>query len=134
MEKTKLGLSVKICNALVFLLFLFGGYTVGLLALGYVLLFEKDQSLRVSAVTALLAAVAYSLIQMLISLLPNVVEIFVSMLNIFQVYVNANFLHNIYNFLSNILSLLKTVVFVILAFLAILDKPVQLTSVKKLLD
>lgn len=134
MEKTKLGLSVKICNVLVFLLFLFGGYTVGLLAFGYVLLCEKDQSLRVSAVTALLNAVAYSLLQMLISLLPNVVEIFVSMLNIFQIYVNVNFLHNIYNFLSNILSLLKTVVFVILAFLAVLDKPVQLTSVKKLLD
>ena len=134
MEKTKLGLSVKTCNVLVFLLFLFGGYTVGLLAVGYVLLCEKDQSLRVSAVTALLSAVAYSLIHMLVGLLPDVVNIFVSLLSIFQVYVNVNFIHNISNFLYNILSLLKTVVFVILAFLTVLDKPVQLASVKKLLD
>lgn len=134
MEKTKLGLPVKICNVLVFLLFLFGGYTVGLLAFGYVLLCEKDQSLRVSAVTALLVAVAYSLLHMLVGLLPDVESIFVSMLNIFQVHVNALLLNRIATFLYSILSLLKTVVFVILAFLAILDKPVQLTSVKKLLD
>lgn len=134
MEKTKLGLPVKICNVLVFLLFLFGGYTVGLLAVGYVLLCEKDQSLRVSAVTALLTAVAYSLIHMLIGLLPDVVDIFVNMLNIFRVYVNVNFVHNIANFLYSILSLMKTVVFVILAFMAVLDKPVQLAFVKKLLD
>jgi hypothetical protein len=134
MEKTKLGLSVKICNVLVFLLFLFSGYTVGLLAVGYVLLCEKDQSLRVSAVTALLAAVAYSLIQMLIGLLPDVVEIFVNLLNIFRVYVNVSFLHNITNFLYSILSLMKTVVYIILAFMAVLGKPVQLSSIKKLLD
>lgn len=134
MEKTKLGLSVKICNVLVFLLFLFGGYTVGLLAVGYVLLCEKDQSLRVSAVTALLAAVAYSLIQMLIGLLPDVVEIFVNLLNIFRVYVNVSFLHNITNFLYSILSLMKTVVYIILAFMAVLGKPVQLSAIKKLLN
>lgn len=134
MEKTKLGLSVKICNVLVFLLFLFGGYTVGLLAFGYVMLCEKDQSLRVSAVTALLAAVAYSLLHMLIGLLPDVENVFVSMLNIFQVHANVLLLNRIATFLYGVLSLLKTVVFVILAFLAILDKPVQLASVKKLLD
>ena len=134
MEKTKLGLSVKICNVLVFLLFLFGGYTVGLLAVGYVLLCEKDQSLRVSAVTALLTAVAYSLIHMLIGLLPDVVNVFVNMLNIFRVYVNVSFVHNIANFLYSILSLLRTAVFVVLAFMAVLDKPVQLALVKKLLD
>lgn len=134
MEKTKLGLSVKICNVLVFLLFLFGGYTVGLLAVGYVLLCEKDQSLRVSAVTALLVSLAYSLIHMLIGLLPDVENTFVSMLNIFRVYPNVLILSRIANFLYSILSLLRTAVFVVLAIMAVLDKPVQLAPVKKLLD
>lgn len=134
MEKTKLGLSANILSVIVILLFQFGGYTAGLLALGYVLLCEKDQSLRVSAVTALLVALAYSVLHMVIGILPSLAEIFSSMLNIFNVYSGMNFVHNIANFLYNILSLLRTAAFVVLAVMAILGKPLQLAPVKKLLN
>lgn len=134
MEKTKIGLSVKYASALVFLLFLFGGYTVGLLAFGYVMLFEKDQSLRISAITALLATLAYSVIQTVVGLLPDVVEVFTSLLNIFRVYTNINVILSISNFLFNIISLCRTVVFVILPLMVLLDKPVQLPFIKKLVD
>lgn len=134
MEKTKLGLPIKYASALVFLLFMFGGYTVGLLAFGYVMLCERDESLRISAVTALLTLIACALIQFLIGLLPDVVEIFTSALNIFRVYVNVNIIHNIANFFYSIVVLLKNVVYVILALMALMDKPVQLDAVKKLLD
>lgn len=134
MEKTRLGLSAKAVGVIVTLLFFFGGYTVGLLAVGYILLCEKDQALRVSALTALVVALAYSLLNIVISLLPDIVYVFESMLAIFDVYVNLNVIRRISNFLSGILSLLKTAAYVVLVVMAVLDKPIQLAPVKKLLD
>ena len=134
MEKTKLGLSAGVLSVIVILLFQFGGYTVGLLALGYVLLCEKDETLRVTAVTALLVSLAYSVLNMVIGLIPNIVSLFESMIAIFNGYVNLNFVHNVSNFLSIILSLARTAVYIILGVMAGLGKPILLPAVKKLLE
>lgn len=132
MEKSKLGLSTGIVGAIVILLVLFGGYTVGLLAVGYVLLWEKDVSLRVSALTALLVALAASVINMVVGLLPDLVDIFSSMMNIFKVYLNLDVVYSIANFFYNIVSLLKTVALAVLAVFSLIGKPLMLGFIKKL--
>jgi len=134
MEKTKIGLSTYILAAIAYLTFLFGGYVAGLLILGYILLVETDETLKVSAVTALIVTLAFSVLNFVVGLLPDIVNIFDSVLNIFDVYINLNFIHNFFNVLYQILSLLKNVALILLAVAAFFKKPVQIPFVKKLFE
>ena len=134
MEKTKLGLSAGILGAVAYLMFLFGGYVPGLLLVGYILLRESDCNLKTSAITALFATLLFSVANVVVGLLPDVINIFESLLSIFGAYIGIDFVSRIANFLYNVLSLLKTVVFVFLAGMSLLNKPVQLPIVKKLVD
>lgn len=134
MEKTKLGLSVRVAGALTYLLFLFGGYTPGLLAAGYILLCEDDAGLKKNAVTAVLTAIALSTLNMLVGLVPDVIDVFRTLASIFGGYINSGVIGGIASFLYAVLSLAKTVVFVGLAAMSLLGKPVKVAAVDKLLD
>jgi len=134
MEKTKLGLPVGIVGAAAFLLFHFGGFTPGLLLLGYILLCETDTGLKNTALTAAALALAFSLVNALIGLLPSVVNLFTSLLGIFTVNVNTWLLDSIFNFFYQAVSLLKTVVMLAMAFLAFKGKVFEIPFLKKLFD
>ena len=133
MEKTKLGLTTGVLGAVTYLSFLFGGYVAGLLILGYILLWEKDSVLKVSAMTALLITLAASIINAVVGLLPDVVNVLESLLNVFKVYFSVAFLDNIYAFFVRLISLLKTVAMLALAGLCLFNKPIQLPVIKKML-
>ena len=134
MEKTKIGLPAGAVAAIGYLLFLFGGYTAGLLFVGYAVLCEEDAWLRRSAVKALLVALCFSALSLLVGLLPDVVNLFSSLLRVFRLYIGLEVVDSIYFFLTNVLSLLKTVVFVLLAVLAFKKKTVQIKQLDKLFD
>lgn len=132
--KTKLGISVSLMAALLYLGGLFGGYIVLTLLVGYVLLKEEDVWLRKSAVKAVGVCLAYSLIGFVIGLLPDVIGILSSFLNIFEVYFTIDFIERIASFLYNILSLLRNVVLLLLAFGALMHKDGQTDPLDKLAD
>ena len=134
MEKTKIGLKSGIVAALAYLLFLFGGYTVGLLFVGYVVLCEKDVWLRKTAVTALLVALCFSALSLLVGLLPDVLNLLYSLLRIFSVHIYLDIVDSIFSFFGNIISLLRTVVFVLLAVLALQKKTVEIKALDKLFE
>ena len=133
MEKTKLGLSTSILGAAAFLVFHFGGYVAGLLLVGYILIRETDLDLRISAVTALMLSLAFSLVNTLVGLLPNVVGIFESLLYIFDVYLGIEVINDVFNFFYNVISLAKTVIFLLLAVFTLVGKPIRLPFIKKML-
>lgn len=134
MEKTKLGLTVPVMSALAYLLFLFGGYTAGLLVVGYILLCESNADLKKQALTALLVAVCVSALNLLIGLLPDVVDVFRCLIAIFGEYLDGGIISNIAGFFYAVLTLVKTVVFVGLAALALLGKPLKIALIDKLMD
>ena len=134
MEKTKLGLPVGFVAAIAYLMFLFGGYTAGVLFLGYAVLCENDTWLRKTAVKALLVALCFSALSLLIGLLPDIVGLFSSLLRIFHVYFDLEIVDSIYYFFNNIISLLRTVVFVLLAVLALKKKTVEIKALDKFFD
>lgn len=134
MEKTKIGLPVNVVAAMVYLLFLFSGYTVGLLFLGYVVLCENDAWLRKTSVKALLVALSFSALSLVIGLLPDVVGLISSLLRIFTVYFYPEVVDSIFSFFGNIVSLLRTVVFVLLAVMAFKKKTVEIKALDKLFD
>ena len=133
MEKTKLGLTTGVLGAIAYLAFLFGGYVAGLLVFGYILLREEDRTLKISAITALVITLAVSLVNVVLGLLPDVVNILESLLNIFEVHLGVAFLDRVYAFFYQLVSLLKTVAMIVLGGLCLLNKPVQLPFIKKLL-
>ena len=135
MEKTKLGLSVSLVGAIIFLAALFGGYTPLLLVAGYVLIVEESTQLKKTAVTACLLAIAFSLLSFLIGLIPELLSVLISLLQIFGVYdLHFSFINNVTNFLYTALSVIKEVTFVFLAGLAALGKPFIPAFVSKIID
>lgn len=134
MEKTKLGLRVPVMGALAFVLFHFGGYVAGLIYLGYVLLFEADLELKKTALTALLAAIAFSVVNVVIGLLPDVLNVIESLLAIFTLNVHISFVDKVANLFYNILNVVKPVVMLGLAVMAWSNKPVKLAVLDKLMD
>lgn len=133
MEKTKLGLKVSVMGALTYLLFLFGGYTAGLLVVGYILLCEENGDLKKHALTAVLTAIAISVANLVIGLLPDVVDVFQALIAIFDGYLDGGIITSFANFLYAILSLVKTVAFVGLAAAALLGKSIKVSLIDKLL-
>ena len=133
MEKTKIGLSAGILGAIAFLAFLFGGYVPGLLVVGYILLCEKSESLRVSAATALLITLAAAVLNLVIGLIPDLLRYVNSLLNIFDEYMDVDVVYNIENFLASTVGLVKMVALVGLAVFSFLNKPLQIPFIKKLI-
>ncbi len=134
MEKSKLGLPIPVMGALTYLLFCFGGYVAGLLVTGYILLREEDAGLKKTAITAILTAIAVSLVNLLIGLLPDVVDVFRTLVAIFGEYMDGGIISSIAGFLYAVLAVVKTVAFVGLAALELLKKPIRISLVDKLLD
>ena len=135
MNKTKLGLPVGLVGAIIFLLFLFNGYTVGVIAFAFVMLCEKSSSLRTSATTALLLSLVFSLLFMLLSLLPEIIGPVVSFLDIEYgsvLYKLLNMFDKFINLMSSYLGILKDIVFVVFAVLCAINKPLNLGFIKKL--
>lgn len=133
MERTKLGLTIPVTGALIFLVFLFGGYVAGLLVIGYVLLMEENAQLKKNALLALFATIAISLVNALIFFLPEVLDVFESFLGLLTLDVHVPFVDAFASFLYNILSVVKTVLFVGLAVLAWINKPIKVSFLDKLI-
>lgn len=134
MEKTKLGLSVGVVGAAAFLLYQFGGYTPALLLVGYILLCESNAGLKKTALTATVIALGYSLVNYVIYLLPSVTGLLTSFLHIFGVYPELHIIDRIFDFLGSVVGFLKGLVMVFLAGMSLLNKPVELPFLKKLIN
>lgn len=69
MEKTKLGVSVGIFGAFLYVAALFGGYIAITLLAGYVLLMESNEWLKKTAVKAVATLACFSFLSLLIGLI-----------------------------------------------------------------
>lgn len=134
MEKTKLGLPVNVVAAMAYLLFFFGGYTVGLLFLGYVVLCEENGWLRKNVVTALVVLLGFSVLNTVVGLIPDLINLVSSLLHIFSVYFYPEIPEAIFSFFSNIVYFVRLAVFALLAVLAFKKKSVEIKVLGKLFD
>ena len=134
MDKTKLGLPVGVCVAATYLIVFFGGWIPALLLLGFILLYEENTTLKISVVTAVALALACALANALIGLIPEFVELIRSLIHCFDPRFYLEMPTRVTNFLYSAVSLAKTVVFVLLAWFAAMDKPKQPAFIKKYFD
>lgn len=71
MQKTRLGISVGLLGAAIYLMGLFGGYLALVVLVGYTLLFENNGWLRRSAVKAAVLLVGFSALEAVLGLIPD---------------------------------------------------------------
>ena len=134
MEKTKLGISVALTAVVVTLLGYYGGYVIGGIAIGYVLLQEQNEWLKKHALRVLALMLSFSVASTLLWLIPDVLNLFYSFMELFNVHIYIKVVNSCFNFLGNVLSLLKTVVFVLLAYSAFTQKEFKVPVVDKLIE
>ncbi len=70
--KTKLGISVGLLGAIVYMIGLFGGYVPLFLLAGYLLIIEKNEWLSFVAKKTICLAVVFSVLDVLVNIIPNI--------------------------------------------------------------
>ncbi len=115
--KTKLGISVPLMGALLYLGGMVGGFVVLFLLAGYVLLRESDPWLRRSAVKAVLICVLFSALQAVINWIPSLLY----MLDLLDVSISYT-LQNFFSVVKMAVSLVESIVLFLLAIFALKQK------------
>lgn len=134
MEKTKLGISVSLMAAAVYLLGLLSGYTVTILLVGYILLKEEDLWLKKQSVGALALMLVFSVISTLLGIIPDLFGMLNSVIGIFGGYLHLSIVDNLLNLAHYALGILKTVAFLLLAVAAAGKGKFEIPGLNKLLD
>ena len=139
MEKTKLGISAAVMAAIVWLLGYYGGYTVAVIAIGYVLLAEESAFLKRTAVKVLAFMLAFSLLNTVIYLIPNMLSMVRSLIGIFSLSAyNEMFYNNWINrsaeFGASVLNILKMVVFLLMGIYSLFGKELKIPGLEQVLD
>lgn len=133
MQKTKLGISVGLLGALIYIMGLIN--TLGLIIIiGYVLLAEDNLWLKKTAVKALIITIGFSLISVLISSGNNVFNIFNTILGWTKLYFRFDYPFGIEVILRNVLSLVQTLLMLVLGFVALKEGSVKLGFVDDMIN
>ena len=111
MEKTKLGISVGLIAAGIYLITLFGGLVPAVLLAGYVLLFESNEWLRKNAVKAVLISVMFSVATTVLNLIPNAISIIDYLLSAVGGSFRIGFLSNLVSAATLCLTVLSRLLF-----------------------
>lgn len=134
MQKSKLGLPAGLAAAIMYMTGVLGGYFPALLLAGFVLLYEEENFIRRAAVKTVILMFLFSILNFVIYLIPDIVGIFQNLLAIFKVYFATNFLDNISATFGQTLSLVETVLFLVLAVLALFGKSVDVKPLSNWAD
>lgn len=138
MEKTKLGISVGLFGAFLYVAALFGGYIAVTLLAGYVLLMESNEWLKKTAVKAVATLACFSFLSLLVGLIPDAVDVITGVFNVFFNFfgnsIHFSFIDSIFGVISQIISFLKDVVFVVLIYKALNQGTIKLPVIDNLID
>ena len=134
MEKTKLGISVGLAGAVMYLLGLYGGYMVTLLAAGYILLVEENAWLKKAAVKTVMLMIAFSVLSSAANFLPNVWAFLGSIINAFGGHLHGDFLSGFSTVLNNALYLAELVLSVLLAWKALKQQTIEIPALDRFLE
>ena len=134
MEKTKLGIGVGLAGAIMYLLGLYGGYMVTLLAAGYVLLAEENAWLKKVAVKAVVLMLAFSVLSSAANFLPNAWAFLGSILSVFGAHLHGDFLSGFSTVLNNALYFAELVLFILLAWKALKQQTIAIAALDSFVD
>jgi hypothetical protein len=132
--KTKIGISAGAYAAMMFLLALYGGYTALLIGAGFVLIFESNDWLKATVIKAFVLALIFSIINTLLNLVPDLLGIINNWARVFNGNIDFNKLNQIIDAIWSIISFCKTILFLILALMALKMKTIGIGFVDKFVE
>lgn len=124
--KTKLGVSVGLLGAALYLTMLFGGYVPFLFIAAYVLIVEDNEWLKKAAVKAFALSICFSLISTVANLIPDAISLVDKLTRIFNGNFSIQFISNLIYFVTSAISFVRTIIFLLLGLQAVkmLDFPI----------
>ena len=127
-------MSVNLLSAIICLAPLTGGYVFLLGLVLYVLLMEKDEWLRKSAIKTLVVTFVFGVVSALINFVPNVIDVFDSIFRIFDKNFYIPYLQSILNVLSNIVYVLRVLILLAMSLMAFSQKSPEFKPVDDLME
>ena len=121
MEKTKLGISIGLMGAIMWLVCYFGGIVPSLLLAGYILMAENNEWLKKLSVKAVVLMFVFSLLPSILYLLPNMISCIDGLVGIFGGSFYLSFVSNLVSFIITILDLIEKLVFILFAALSFMQ-------------
>ncbi len=134
MQKTKLGLTIGMLSAVVYFTALFGGLIPLFLLVGYILLFEQNDWLRMVSFKAVALTIAFSVISAVIGLIPSALGCISNFLSIFEVYFNYSPVSSLISVINGIINIVKIIIFLMLAFKAMKLQDIKISLVDKFIE
>lgn len=134
MQKTRLGISVGMLGAAIYLTGLFSGYLVAVLIAGYVLLFEENGWLKRSAVKAVSLMVFFSFITVMINLIPNAMGCIGYIAAMFGGNFHVGFISNLVSAVTSAIDIIEKVFFLALGVKALNQGTIAVPVVDKLIS
>jgi len=134
MQKTRLGISVGLLGAAIYLSALFGGYVPLILLVGYALLFEENPWLKKSSVKAAVIMFSFDLLSTLIGFIPNVIEVINNIAGVFNSNFSTILIDKIMVVFNTILAISEKIIFIILAIKALTQGGLSIGFVDKVIS
>lgn len=134
MQKTKLGVSVGMLGAAIYLTGLFSGYLVAVLLAGYVLLIEENGWLKRSAVKAVSLMVLFSFVTVLINLIPNAMSCISYIAAMFGGNFHIGFISNLVSAVTSVIDIVEKLLFIGLGVKALNQGTIAVPVVDKLIN
>lgn len=119
MQKSKMGISVALLGAALYLTAMFGGTMSVLLLAGYILLAEDNQWLRLTAVKAATIFFFFTFAGAMVDYVPNAISLISSVATLFKGGFSVPVLTNIVAVVHNVLDFIEKVFLTILAVKAL---------------
>ena len=129
--KTKLGISVELFGAALYFMGLISTIPLVLMA-GYVLLFEKDEWLKKTAVKAVGIVIIFAILSAAIGLLggaSSLITDLISLVSFSKLIISFGWLSRILSICRTVLSLAQSLLLLLLGLSALKQKDVKLGSV-----
>ncbi len=132
--KAKLGISIGLMGALIYLMGLFGGVLALTLIAGYVLIAEENAFLRQSAVKALAIVLGCAAVNFLIGLLPDTIDLVLNFIAIFGAHVTRpSGFYGFFSWLSSVVSFCENILLLVLAVQALKEKTIKIGFIDNLI-
>ena len=134
MQKTRLGVTVGLLGAAIYLVGLYGGVLATALLVGYVLVFEENDWLKKNAVKAFVLMMIFSAVSSVFYLIPNAIEVISSIINILGIDFYPEIVYNLSNVISGALGIVETLLFLGLALKSLSQGSIAIPVVDQLID
>lgn len=134
MQKTKLGVSVGLFGAALYLSALFGGFVAIILLAGYVLLAENNEWLRKTSVKAAALLICFSFLSALVGLIPDGINLIGTFASSFRGSFSLPALSGIVNAILQAIAISKCILFLLLGVKALNQGTVSISPIDKLIE